>query len=322
MASTARLLELLSLLQTGGTHSGPSIAERLEVTERTVRRDIDRLRQLGYAIESRRGASGSYALGAGGASVPPLILDRDETLALAVCVRAAAGESVSGIAAAAERALGKLHQSLPPRSRAEADALAMATVRVPSAGDEVDHDVLVTVTAACREGERLHLDYRDGSGRVTERRIEPYRVVNVERRWYLVAHDLERQGWRTFRLDRFIAVRRTGHQIRLVDPPDAASFVRSAITTAPYRYQAVVIVDASIDALSPHVAPRFAALEPVDPTTTRLTAGADDLDYLVVRLGLLPFDLTVESPDDLGRLMAEVGTRLVAAGHRSNPDPG
>ncbi|HUF97443.1 MAG TPA: WYL domain-containing protein [Ilumatobacter sp.] len=314
MASTARLLELLSLLQSGANHSGPVIAERLGVTERTIRRDIERLRELGYAVDSRRGATGSYSLGVGGAAVPPLILDREETLALAVCVRAAAGESVTGVAEAAERALAKLHQSLPPRSRAEADALASATVRLPSTGDEVDHSVLVLVTAACREGERLHLEYRDGAGRVTERRVEPYRVVNVERRWYLVAHDLERQAWRTFRLDRFVTVRGTGHGIRLVDPPDAGAFVRSAITTAPYRYHAVIRIYAAIDVVAAHVAPRFAMLEVIDRDTSLLTAGADDLEYLVVRLGVLPFPFTVVEPPELAELMVEVGARMVAAG--------
>jgi len=313
MASTARLLELLSLLQSGANHSGPMIAERLGVTERTIRRDVDRLRELGYAVDSRRGSAGSYSLGVGGASVPPLILDRDETLALAVCVRAAAGESVTGVAEAAERALAKLHQSLPPRSRAEADALASATVRLPSSGDEVDHAVLVLVTAACREGERLQLEYRDGAGNVTDRRVEPFRVVNVERRWYLVAHDLERQAWRTFRLDRFVSVRRTGHGIRLVDPPDAGAFVRASITTAPYRYHAVIRIASAIDAVAPHVPPRFAMLEEIDSGTTMLTAGADDLEYLVIRLGVLPFPFTVVSPPELAQLMEEVGARMVSA---------
>lgn len=313
MATTERLLALLSALQSRGDLTGPELAHRLGVTERTVRRDVDHLRSLGYAVEARRGAAGGYSLGSGGSAVPPLILDRDETVALAVCVRAAAGDSITGVAEAAARALGKLRQTLPPTARAEADAVAGSVVRVPSHGDTVDHEVLLAVSAACRTPERLAVRYRDGAGKETERRIEPYRVVNVERRWYLVAHDLDRRAWRTFRLDRFLDVRPTGHGVVFHDPPEPASYVREAITTAPYRYRAVVDVAAPIAHVAERLPVSVAMLEEIDEHTTRVTAGADDLEYLVVHLGTVGADITVVEPAELRQAFAEVGERLLRA---------
>jgi len=315
MASTARLLELLSLLQSGAAMPGPVLAQRLEVTERTIRRDIERLRELGYAIDARRGADGCYSLGFGGSAMPPLILDREETVALAVCVRTAAGDSIAGVADAAERALGKLHQTLPPRARAEADALAMATLRMPNLRTDelVDPDVLLAVSAACREQERLAAEYRDGAGNLTERRIEPFRVVNVDRRWYLVAHDLDRRDWRTFRLDRFLSVRRTGHGVRLVNPPDAVEYVRQSIATRPYRHEVKVRVFAPVAQVAAQVGPRFAMLEEIDAATTLLTAGVDDFDYFAVRIGMLPFEFDVISPDILRDVVAAAATRMTRA---------
>jgi len=310
--STARLLAILSLLQTGARPTGPEIADRLEVTVRTVRRDVDRLRILGYAVDATRGAGGRYSLGTGGSAVPPLILDRAETVALAVCVRAAAGDSVSGVAEAAERALDKLRSSLPPAARAEAEALADATLRRPSGGDEVDHDLLLTVSTACRVGERLRVAYRDAAGNATDRRIEPHRVVSVGRRWYLVAYDLDRKDWRTFRLDRMVDAARTGHGIDLVDPPDAAAFVHRSITTAPYRHQAQILVHAPITDVERRVPPGVGMLEAVGERLTRMSAGADDLDYLVVEVGTMGFAFEIESPPELRDRCAEVGRRLIA----------
>ena len=311
---TERLLAILSVLQRGERPTGPQLAEELGVTVRTVRRDIDKLRVLGYAIDATRGADGRYSIGTGGSAVPPLILDRDETVALAVCVRTAAGDSVQGIADAAERALGKLQSTLPPAVRAHADALAAATVRLPSGGEAVDHDVLLTVSAACRAGERLRVTYRDAKGRPSDRRIEPYRVVSVGRRWYLVAYDLDRSDWRTFRLDRVGDAVGTGHGVTLPNPPDAASFVHQAITTAPYPYQAQVLVHAPITEVERRIPAGVGMLEAVTDDITQLTAGADSVDYLVVEIGCLGFDFEVESPPELRARVAEVGRRLVAGG--------
>jgi predicted DNA-binding transcriptional regulator YafY len=311
---TARLLELLSILQRGGQHSGPDLADHLGVTERTVRRDVERLRDLGYAIEARRGSDGAYRLGAGGSALPPLLVDEEEAIALAVCVRTAAGDSVRGVGVAAERALGKLRQSLSPRARTQVEALSAATVRLPSTStDAVDDAVLLDVSAACRTPERLAIRYRAATGIESDRRVDPYRVVNVDRRWYLMAYDVDRQDWRTFRLDRILSVQRTGHGVRLVDPPDPVSYVSASISTAPYRFQARVVVHAPAEVVARMVPPSVGVIEEIDPGRCRLQFGADDLDYLTVELGTLGHDFEIEAPDELLPHLAAVAARLARA---------
>ena len=322
---TARLLQLLSILQRGGEHRGPELAEQLEVTERTVRRDVERLRSLGYAVDARRGSDGAYRLGAGGSALPPLLLDEEEAIALAVCVRTAAGDSVRGVGVAAERALAKLRQSLPPRARTQAEALSAATVRLPSApGHEVDDAVLLEVSAACRTPERLALVYRAATGIETDRRVDPYRVVNVDRRWYLMAYDVDRQDWRTFRLDRIRDVRRTGHGVRFDDPPDPISYVSASISTAPYRFRARILVHAPADVVASTVPPSVGTVEAVDAQRCRLEFGADDLDYLAVELGTLGHEFEVEAPDELRPHLAAIAARLARAatpGAATGPEP-
>jgi predicted DNA-binding transcriptional regulator YafY len=312
--TTARLLAVLSALQSGGAWSGPRLAARLGVTVRTVRRDIDRLRQLGYAVESDVGVAGGYRLGHGGAAVPPLMLDEDEVVALAVCVSAAAGDSVAGVADAAARALAKLEQALPPPTRRAVAAVAETSERLPVEGDAVAAGVLVTVSAACRGRRRLLVSYRSRSGRASERRLEPLRVVNAGRRWYLVAYDLGPAEWRTFRIDRIVDAVETGHGVDLPDPPvDIAAFVGESITTAPYRYRTRVDVHAPLHEITRRVPPTVGVLEDVGPSTTRLTIGADDLDALVVHLGCLGVPFEVLEPDELRVRVSEVAAVLAAA---------
>jgi predicted DNA-binding transcriptional regulator YafY len=311
--TTARLLAVLSALQSGGSWAGPALAARLGVTVRTVRRDVDRLRQLGYAVESDVGVTGGYRLGHGGAVVPPLMLEEDELVALAVCVRAAAGDSVAGVADAASRALGKLEQSLPSGGRRAVAAVAESSVRLPAAGEAVDASVLLAVSAACRGRRQLRVAYRSRGGTVRERRLEPYRVVNVGRRWYLVAYDLGPAEWRTFRIDRIVDAVETGHGVRLPDPPDAATFVGEAITTAPYRWRARVDLRAALGDVARLVPPSVGVLEELDETTTRLMIGADDLDTLVLHLGCFGIPFDVLEPDELRTRIREVAEHL----HRS-----
>ncbi len=222
---TARLLGLLSLLQARPRWSGPELALRLGVTVRTVRRDVERLRRLGYPVASEVGTAGGYRLGAGGRAMPPLMLDREEALAVAVCLRSTATESIEGGGEAAVRALAKLEQLLPSVLRRQVGTLAAMTARLGSGASPVDPEVLVTLTRACRDGERLRVRYRDIRGRVTERRLDPHRLVSTARQWYLVARDVERAGWRSFRVDRLLAVEATGHQVAIEDPPDPVAFV-------------------------------------------------------------------------------------------------
>lgn len=311
---TSRLLDLLSILQTGGQHRGPELAERLGVTVRTVRRDVDRLRGLGYAIDAARGSEGAYSLGAGGSAIPPLLLDHDEAFALAVCVRTAAGDSVRGVGVAAERALQKLRQTLPPSARAKVESLASSTIRLPSSvSSEVEEAILTDVSTACRTPERIRFDYRAANGVRSERRAEPFRVVNVERRWYLAAFDLDRDDWRTFRLDRMTAVERTGHGVTFTDPPDPVEYVSTSITTAPYRHRVIARVEAPADVVARHVPSSVGTLEPIDDRTCRLSFGGNHLDDLVGELGMLGFEFVVEEPDEIRARMRAMAARLERA---------
>ncbi|WP_197359093.1 helix-turn-helix transcriptional regulator, partial [Streptomyces clavuligerus] len=202
LETSARLLRLLSLLQAHREWSGAELAERLGVTARTVRRDADRLRALGYPVNASPGTGGGYRLGAG-ARLPPLLLDDEEAVAVAVGLRTSAGQGVEGIGETSVRALAKLEQVLPDRLRRRVSTLNSVTVpmlRVPRV--QVDPSVLTELATACRDSEKLRFRYRDHSGSGTRRTVEPHRLVCTERRWYLVAWDLDRADWRTFRVDR------------------------------------------------------------------------------------------------------------------------
>ena len=212
--TTGRVLQLLGLLQSRRVWSGDQLAERLGVTTRSVRRDVERLRDLGYPVHASKGHGGGYRLGAG-AALPPLLLDADEAVAVAVCLRLAAGGSVAGVGEAALRALTKLDQVLPARLRSQVGAVHDATVtltREPT--DSVEPDVLMTLARACRDHEHVAAEYVDRGGRATSRRLEPYQLVTTGRRWYLMAYDRDRQDWRSLRLDRMDDVRAVGSRSR------------------------------------------------------------------------------------------------------------
>jgi predicted DNA-binding transcriptional regulator YafY len=311
--TTGRLLALLSLLQARPHWSGPQLSDELGVTIRTVRRDVDRLRQLGYPIEADAGAAGGYRLGAGGSAMPPLMLDRDEAVAVAVCLRSTATESIAGGGEAAIRALAKLEQLLPSVVRRQVGAITSMTTRLGADPAPVAPDVLVTITRACRDAERLRVRYRDSDRRESERTLDPYRVVTTARRWYLVAHDRDRAAWRTFRIDRMRDVVATGHRIEIVDPPDPVPFVQAAITTAPYRHRARVEIAAPVADVGALIPPTVGVLEPVDAQATILTTGGDDLDLLAFHLVSLGFPFRVIEGDALRERLREMAGRLAAA---------
>jgi predicted DNA-binding transcriptional regulator YafY len=314
---SGRLLRLLSLLQMRPRWAGPELAERLGVTERTVRRDVDRLRTLGYVVESLPGAQGGYRL-EGGANMPPLLLDDDEATAVAIALRGAAVGPVGGLEDASLSALSKLDRVLPPRLRTRVDSLREATVFLQRADPGVDPDVLVTAAHAGASGERLRLVYRDRQERETERRIEPHRLVCTGRRWYLVARDVDRTdddagGWRTFRVDRVVELTRTGHRFHLDDPPDAAELVRHSIANLPSAYTAEVRFPMSAAALEAVISPWVGTIQPDGDDAARLTVGGDNLDHLsafLVSTGL-PFE--VLAPDELREHVGRLTTRLRAA---------
>src|SRR3954470_2906441 len=199
LETSARLLRLISLLQARRDWTGPELAERLEVGVRTVRRDVDRLRRLGYPVQATPGVAGGYPLGVG-ASLPPLLLDEEEAVAVAVGLRTAVSGGVAGIEETSVRALAKLEQVLPGRLRRRVGALGAATVPYPATGPTVDPSTLATIAAACRDNERLRLRYRAHDGTASRRLLEPHRLVHTGRRWYLVAYDTDRADWRTFRV--------------------------------------------------------------------------------------------------------------------------
>ena len=223
MAATApRTLRLLSLLQQRRQWAGADLATRLGVSVRTLRRDVERLRELGYPVGAARGVDGGYAL-APGAALPPLVLDDDEAVALALGLQAAAASAVGGMAESSVRALAKVVQVMPVRLRRRVEALRAATdpagLTGPG-GPVVDPAVLTSLATACRDGERVAFGYTAADGRSGDRSVEPYRLVPLGRRWYLVGYDLDRGDWRTFRLDRCRLHRRRPAGVRR--PPAGA----------------------------------------------------------------------------------------------------
>jgi predicted DNA-binding transcriptional regulator YafY len=297
-----RTLRLLSLLQSRRYWSGNDLAARLEVSPRTLRRDIDRLRDLGYPVEARRGVDGGYQLAAG-AVLPPLLLDNDEAVAIGVGLHSAiqAG-SVVGIEESSLRALSKVVQVMPTSLRRRIDALAAMTVSLPwqESAASVDAVVLVSVAQACRDNERLEFDYTDSGGARSTRAVDPHRLVLLGRRWYLVAWDLTRFDWRTFRLDRVAEPRVTGaHAIPRQLPGDnAAEFVQSSIENVPSRYQVDVLIDAPTAVVRERVGP-WGILEDAGPGQCRLTMTTDSLDWPTLVLGNAAAEFEVLSPLEL-----------------------
>jgi predicted DNA-binding transcriptional regulator YafY len=302
MANTSsRTLRLLSLLQTHRYWPGAELADRLEVSVRTLRRDIDRLRELGYPVEASRGVDGGYQLAAG-AALPPLVLDDEEAVALAVGLQTAAQGGVAGIAESSVRALAKVVQVMPPRLRRRVDALRAMTVPAGwgNSGPSVDPGDLTVLAQACRDTERLEFGYTSASGERTDRHVEPLRLVPLGRRWYLVAYDLTRHDWRSFRLDRLDRPRSTAARFRPRELPaeDAAAFVQAGIGQVPAPHAVEVLVDAPAAVVREQVG-RWGTVEEVDDRRCLLRMKADSLDWPAMALGGLGADFTVLSPPEL-----------------------
>ncbi len=318
--TSARLLKLLSLLQARRDWSGADLAARLEVSERTVRRDVERLRDLGYPVHATRGTDGGYRLGAG-AAMPPLLLDDDEAVAVAVGLRTAARSPVTGIEETSVRALAKLEQVLPPRLRHRVGAVADYTVAIPpdSPAPQVDPAVLTTLAAACRDHERLRFDYRSHEGTATVRTVEPHRLVTWGRKWYLVAWDTERGDWRTFRVDRVEPRTPTGPRFAPRDLPesgDVAAYVARGASTAGFRFRARVRVHAPADVVTARISPAVGVVESIDDHSCELACGADTVETVAVYLGLLGVDFDVTEPPELVRqlrILADRYRRAVGA---------
>ena len=329
--TSARLLKLLSLLQARRDWSGADLATRLEVSERTVRRDVDRLRDLGYPVHATRGTDGGYRLGAG-AAMPPLLLDDDEAVAVAVGLRTAARNPVSGIEETSVRALAKLEQVLPPRLRHRVGAVADYTVAVPpdSPAPSIDPAVLTALATACRDHERLRFDYVSHDGAATVRSVEPHRLVAWGRKWFLVAWDVERDDWRTFRVDRLTprvtperlpGTAPTGFAARgprftpreLPEGGDVAAYVARGVSSAAVRFAVRVVVRAPASVVTDRISPAVGVVEAIDEHSCVLATGADTVETVAVYLGLLDVDFEVTEPPELVDRLRVLAARYLRA---------
>jgi predicted DNA-binding transcriptional regulator YafY len=309
LATSTRLLRLLTSLQGRRTWAGPALAQHLEVTGRTLRRDIDRLRTLGYAVAATSGRGGGYQLGQGTA-LPPLLLNDEEAVAVVVALRSAA-DSFAGMGETAIGALAKLDQLLPRRLRRRAGALHAMTVSVGQAGT-IDAAVLTTLASACRDHEQVGFKYRDHAGKTEARTVEPLRLAHTgNRRWYLIAWDLARGDWRTFRVDRIAARPSVGARFVPRKPPeDLERYVARSISAAPYRYQARVRLRGSARALAAQVPPWCGVLEPVDDDSCLLSTGAGSLEALVCQIIVTGTDFEVIEPAELRAPILGIARRL------------
>ena len=309
LETSARLLKLLSLLQSPRDWSGAALADELGVGVRTVRRDVDKLRNLGYPVDAVPGVAG-YRLGAG-ASLPPLLLDDDEAVAVAIGLRAAATGSVAGIEESSVRALTKLEQVLPSRLRHRVRLLQTVAV-TPTVGATVAPEVVMAVAAASRDHQRLRFDYRSHDGTSSVRTTEPHRLVHTGRRWYLVAWDIDREDWRTFRLDRLEPRIPTGPRFIPREAPELDETIRG-VASGAYRYQARFIMQAPAEVIADRIATTVGTVEPLDASSCVLSTGSNSLDELTLHIGLLGFDFEVESPPELIAHIHTLTARLTSA---------
>lgn len=312
--TTGRVLQLLGLLQSRAMWTGPELAERLGVTTRSVRRDVERLRRLGYPVRASTGVGGGYQLGAGG-KLPPLLLDPEEAVAVTVSLRLAAGGSVSGVEESALRALAKLDQVLPATLRGEVEAISQAVVAVEGVNVPVDARLLSTVARACRDRVLLDFAYRARDGAASERRVEPYRVVAMGRRWYLLAFDVGKADWRSFRLDRVEIgqVHATTFRFTPREAPDPVDYVRDSVIRSPYRYVARLRIHAPLDDVAARIPQNAGTLTDLGDGTCELETGAETLDYLAIEVLWLGVDFEVLDPPELRGRVRELADRLRSA---------
>ncbi|HEV2782955.1 MAG TPA: YafY family protein [Actinophytocola sp.] len=322
--TSARLLALLSLLQTPREWSGGELAERLGVSRRTIRRDVERLRDLGYPVQATMGADGGYRLGAG-AAMPPLLLDDEEAVAIAVGLRTAAAHAVGGIEEASVRALAKLEQVLPSRLRYRVGALTTATVPMLAWNrPTVEPAALTLLATAIANRERLRFAYRGAGGAESRRHLEPHRLVSAGRRWYLVGFDLDRNDWRIFRVDRISAPAATGARItpRKLPAEDAAAFVTRTLSGLAPVYRAEATLHAPIERMAARLGDGAVDLEPIDEHSCRLRGHTDTLDWLALRLATLGCEFEVHEPPELIDYLRALCDRVSrAAGTAEGPSP-
>jgi predicted DNA-binding transcriptional regulator YafY len=312
LGTAERVLALLGLLQQRQVWTGPELAERLNVTPRTVRRDVERLRTLGYPVHASQGVGGGYQLGPG-QDLPPLLFDDEEAIATAVALLAGAGGALAGAGDAALRALTKLDRVLPTRLRHEVRALSGAVESFDGGRTPVDPDVLMTLARACRDEVEAGFDYPSGDT-VRRRRVEPYRLVASDRRWYLFAYDLDRADWRSFRVDRMTGVGARTWRFHPRPAPDAASWVQEAVASRVYPHQARFLVHAPAETVRTQLPPSAAMVRPFDDEHCEVLSGGGNLDSVLLHILLLGHEFEVLEPASLRERSAVLAERLRAAG--------
>ncbi|WP_150460191.1 helix-turn-helix transcriptional regulator [Nesterenkonia ebinurensis] len=307
--TTERVLRLLALLQRRAMWTAVELSAELGVTDRSVRRDIERLRSLGYPVDAVPGVGGGYRLGAG-KELPPLLLDDEEATATAVSLRMAAGGTISGIGDAALRALAKLDQVMPPRLRGGVRAVYEATETLDGT-QEIDVEILTVLSRACRDRVRVRFLYTRYGAQEQERRVEPVRMVAAGWHWYLMAYDVDREDWRTFRLDRMRSVVATTWRFRAREHPDPVEYVQESVTASPYSHLARVRLHAPAEEVRRRVPPRMARIEEDTEGWCILTAGADDLDWLALHIAMLDLETEILEPPELRDAAAALAHRLM-----------
>lgn len=315
--TSARLLRLLALLQSRRYWAGPELAARLGVTVRTVRRDVERLRSLGYPVESSSGLAGGYQLAAG-SNLPPLLLDDDEALAVSLGLRLATTGTVAGMEESALRALAKLEQVMPSRLRRRVRNLHAAVEPLGVAGPRVAHDLLAALAGACRGMERLRFCYSDHAGIASEREVEPHALVSTGARWYLLAWDVARGDWRTFRVDRIAGRPAAGARFlpRKVPGGNAAAYVSRSLSVEPYAVKATVVLRAPLARMREAIPPSVGRLQRIDESSCLLEVGAHRHDVLAYHLALLDVDFEVREPAALVAHVRRMARRLASASER------
>jgi predicted DNA-binding transcriptional regulator YafY len=314
--TTERVLKLLGLLQQRPVWTGPELAERLGVTDRTVRRDVERLRVLGYPVQAGKGIGGGYQLGPG-QDLPPLLLDDEEAIATAVSLLAGAGGAVAGAGDAALRALAKLDRVLPTRLKHDVRALARTVESFDGGRATVDPDVLMVLARACRDEFEAGFEYPSDSG-PARRRVEPYRLVASDRRWYLFAFDLDRDDWRSFRVDRMSEVAARTWRFRPRPGPDAAAFVQEGVASRVYRHQARFLIHAPARTVRAQIPASAAVVHDRGSDRCEVISGAGTLDFVLLHMVLLGHDFEVLEPVELRERCRVLAERLSRA-HRAGP---
>ena len=298
LQTSARLLRLLSLLQQRRQWSGRELSQRLEVDGRTLRRDVDRLRELGYPVHASSGVGGGYQLGPG-SSVPPVLLNDDEAVAMAFALRAAAG-SVGKMEETSIGLLAKLDQVMPARLRKRASALHSVTLSLSNAHSAPSVDVLTRIASACRDHIKVKLNYKDRDGKGSSRTLEPLKLAHTGSRWYLVAWDTQREDWRTFRVDRIERLVSTGPQfVPRKFPGDIAEYVSQAMRHVAYRFRVRLRLRGSLDTLAKKVPGWCGTLEAAGEEACTLNTGADSVENLAALMLMTGADFEILDAPEL-----------------------